>query len=1351
MSESTDEKGKIPKLNDAKGYALWSIYAMELMRKDGVLHVLTEDPPSAETNSQAVINRWKKQDEKARPHIVLNLGEEPAILVTSILLEGATTKQVWVKLRDTYRKENIQSKLNLRSKLHNTFFKDTEDIQVHLKTLEEIFVELARVNDAVSQTDKVAILLRSLPESLGSIPLIADANNMDYDQTSALIKSEMERRKNRQPEVTADNPQPGARKSFMPSLTANRPKTRKQTIRCWYCDKLGHTQDECRSRMRDLRIGNRPSFNNRNRSNPHQNFRGQSSYRQRSNSRQQHFQNKIRQAEDTDEEFESQKPDKSTFSPTPRGFLTRFEAKMAAKANQKTDQTWLDSGANEHFVWDRSVFKSYETRTAVNVDTCNGPSKVIGSGNVTFIFDNREITLTCLHAPDFSENIISLSKLNALVSYEFVSRLNFTGCIIKDKFTKEVIHTSVLTDGLYPLPAPSHTTENTSGILSSAYVKSKQSDIETWHSILGHIGVERLYRTSSLVDGVPQFTRQEISDHQCVHCLEAKAKRAPVPSTKRDVSQALDLTHTDISGKVSPPSHGGANYLVVFLDDCTGMSAVYFLRQKSEFNASLQAYKALVENQQKERMYAIRLDRAGENKNKTLDKFIQTHGMELQYSPAYASQSNGSAERLIQELWNMSRTMLFESHLPDNLWAEAISHSNWLRNRLPSSRINFDIPYTLWFNRKPSLTGLLPFGQPGYAFQYRSATAQGKKFLPRSIFGQFVGMESPNSLLRIYLPKKDTIIPCRRTDFKALKNDQLPSFGHLLDNISRHQSENENAENPLSDTYEESMTRVLFSHYSQAPMPSKLETTGKIVPKNFHQACQFPQWREAINREYNALVDRKTWTYIKYTPDMEPLPFIWDFRIKEAPGSDISILYKARCCLRGDKQVAYRDFDPNNLYAPVVRHETIRMLLAKTAAQDLILEGADVANAYLYGNLDTPIIMQQPTDSTGKEAYPGYVCSLLKSIYGARQAGEIWGSVIHSSLLSWGFNQSTQDQRLYFKTNGHSFLILALCVDDMAFASNCRTLVNSLKDHLTSTFKVKLLGSLQSFIGWTLSRTKAGIYLSQTPYLQKVLSTLNLGHVTPVRTPLPVNADVTNRRENEQLLSPSDHTRYRSIIGALSYAAICSRPDLCHSVSTLSRHLHAPTARHLILAKRVVRYVAGTIDLQIFFPSSSTSSHPLTGYADADWAGCHETRRSTTGVVISVNSAPIYWASKRQSLVTLSSGEAEYVALSAAGKQLTWLRRLFEELLYHRPTNQEACIPPSIIFSDSTAAMAIANKPQVSERNKHIELKVHHIRDLISRGVVSLQHINTQNQIADILTKPSNGENTEHLCRLLNM
>ena len=454
--------------------------------------------------------------------------------------------------------------------------------------------------------------------------------------------------------------------------------------------------------------------------------------------------------------------------------------------------------------------------------------------------------------------------------------------------------------------------------------------------------------------------------------------------------------------------------------------------------------------------------------------------------------------------------------------------------------------------------------------------------------------------------------------------------------------------------------------------------------------------------------------------------------------------------MRGDKQEAYRDYDPEHVHAPVARHETIRMLLAKVAATDLCLEGLDIANAYLYGDMDIPVLMQQPTDSTGILERPGYAVLVYKSLYGGKQCGSIWGTVLHTTLLSWDFRQSHIDSRLYFFTSSDGrYVILVVVVDDMALASNDQPLLDHFKQKFSARFKVKLLGRLKSFIGWEIYRDSSGLYVSQSTYFQKMLREHNLSPLNAVSCPLPLSADLTESHDGDTLLSPRDHARYRSLVGSLMYAAVCTRPDLSFSCSILARAMHKPSIRHLALAKRVVRYVAGTLKRGLFFSASHRS--PLIAYSDADWAGCRTTRRSTSGTIITVNGSPIWWSSKRQSLIALSSAEAEYISMSSCANHITWMRRLFLELNMLQPYSASWKLSSTQTFTDSSSAISLATRDQVSERNKHIELKVHHVRELIKNGTLFLAHIPTTQQPADILTKPLGKDRIDYLLNIIGI
>ena len=506
------------------------------------------------------------------------------------------------------------------------------------------------------------------------------------------------------------------------------------------------------------------------------------------------------------------------------------------------------------------------------------------------------------------------------------------------------------------------------------------------------------------------------------------------------------------------------------------------------------------------------------------------------------------------------------------------------------------------------------------------------------------------------------------------------------------------------------------------------------LPRSFNDAVKDPACCDAIDREYNALVARNVWRYVPRTSSMQPLPYTWVFRLKPLNASGSECLHKARCVVRGDFQDPYYDFDPTSTYAPVASHESIRLLLGLAAHEHLIVEGGDVSNAYLYGKIDFPVIMEQPTNSSCKEAMPNHVCELLKSMYGSKRAGKIWGSLLCETLLSWGFKQSLIDPRVFYKSVKQEFIIVVVVVDDLDFASSSTNLLDYFKKRLQATFDVKLFGSLRTFVGWEITQNDDGIAISQARYANELLTKHNLNQANAVWTPLPANANISPAEDGEHILIPAMHSYYRTSIGELLYLAVCSRPDISFAVAALARHVHSPTTRHLNLLKRVMRYLSGTRNFGIRY-NRSRNHRGLEAFADADWAGCRSSRQSTTGFVITYNGAPISWKSIKQTVVALSSAEAEYIAMSSCAKEMTWIRRLLWEFTNRQPFDDTATMSSVPLMVDSTAALGMAQQDNINAKSKHVEVKFHHIRSLVSDGVLALQHISTSDQVADVLTK----------------
>jgi hypothetical protein len=204
-----------------------------------------------------------------------------------------------------------------------------------------------------------------------------------------------------------------------------------------------------------------------------------------------------------------------------------------------------------------------------------------------------------------------------------------------------------------------------------------------------------------------------------------------------------------------------------------------------------------------------------------------------------------------------------------------------------------------------------------------------------------------------------------------------------------------------------------------------------------------------------------------------------------------------------------------------------------------------------------------------------------------------------------------------------------------------------------------------------------------------------------------------------------------SIVGSLLYASMVSRPDITYSVQALSRHFQSTGPEHLVAAKRVLKYLKGTIDKGIIYrghkdPDHSTS---LIGYSDSDWGSDIDTRRSTTGYIFTLNSGAISWGSKLQPTVALSSAEAEYMAVSSAVQEGVHLRQLLGDLGYRLDE-------PTTIYEDNMGCIALSNNPVFHKRTKHIDIRYHFVRERVESGVIEIKYLPTNQQLADIFTKP---------------
>ncbi|XP_019183680.1 PREDICTED: uncharacterized protein LOC109178506 [Ipomoea nil] len=367
--------------------------------------------------------------------------------------------------------------------------------------------------------------------------------------------------------------------------------------------------------------------------------------------------------------------------------------------------------------------------------------------------------------------------------------------------------------------------------------------------------------------------------------------------------------------------------------------------------------------------------------------------------------------------------------------------------------------------------------------------------------------------------------------------------------------------------------------------------------------------------------------------------------------------------------------------------------------------------------------MKQPPEYEDP-THPGHVCHLQRSLYGLKQAPRAWFKRLHDFLISAGFSSSKTYVSLFYTTSGASKVYLLVYVDDIIVMGHDARAVDTLLTRLATTFKIRDLGKPSFFLGIETVDIEGGIVLSQRRYMTDLLGRARMSDCKPLTTPAAVTKPVTASDE------PFDNpTQYRQIVGALQYLTI-TRPDLSFSVNRLCQFMHAPTMDHWALAKRVSRYIKGTLAYGLRISASPTTT--IHAYSDSDWAGCPTDRKSTSGYAVFLGDNLISWQSRKQRTVARSSTEAEYKALADVAAEVTWVVSLLRELGLHDRQ-------PSSIWCDNLGATYLCANPVFHARTKHVEIDYHFVRDKVATGEFIVNYVSTKDQLADVFTKPLPG------------
>ncbi|GJT97043.1 putative ribonuclease H-like domain-containing protein [Tanacetum coccineum] len=479
---------------------------------------------------------------------------------------------------------------------------------------------------------------------------------------------------------------------------------------------------------------------------------------------------------------------------------------------------------------------------------------------------------------------------------------------------------------------------------------------------------------------------------------------------------------------------------------------------------------------------------------------------------------------------------------------------------------------------------------------------------------------------------------------------------------------------------------------------------SKVEPKNFKMAVIEDCWFQAMQDEIHEFDRLEVWELVPRPIYVMVIALKWIYKVKLDEYGDV-LKNKARLVAKGYRQEEGIDFEES--FAPVARIEAIRIFIANAATKNMIIYQMDVKTAFLNGDLQEEVFVSQPEGFEDQDN-PTHVYRLKKALYGLKQAPRAWYDTLSKFLLANNFFKGAVDPTLFTRKSGKHILLVQIYVDDIIFASTDHNACHIFSKEMSSKFQMSMMGQMSFFLGLQVSQSPRGIFINQAKYALETLKKYGMDLSDPVDTPM-----VDRLKLDEDLMGiPVDQTRFRGMVGSLMYLT-ASRPDLVFAVCMCARYQAKPTKKHLEAIKRIFRYLKGTINMGLWYPKDNAMS--LTAYADADHAGCQDSRRSTSGSAQFLGDRLVSWSSKKQRSTAISTTEAEYIAMSGCCAQILWMRSQLKDygFLFNK-------IP---LYCDNKSAIALSCNNVQHSRSKHIDIRHHFIREQVENGVVELYFV----------------------------
>ncbi|POM66569.1 Integrase catalytic core protein [Phytophthora palmivora] len=471
------------------------------------------------------------------------------------------------------------------------------------------------------------------------------------------------------------------------------------------------------------------------------------------------------------------------------------------------------------------------------------------------------------------------------------------------------------------------------------------------------------------------------------------------------------------------------------------------------------------------------------------------------------------------------------------------------------------------------------------------------------------------------------------------------------------------------------------------------------------------QWNNAADDEFDSLMKNDTWELVPREKHTNVLQNRWIFRVKYHANGAIK-RFKARLVIKGFSQIYGIDY--LEVCSPVVRLETLRVLLTLAAVWDYEVHQMDVTTAFLIGAIDVVVYMEQPEGYKVK-GKANWVCRLKKSLYGLKQAPQQSFTMLQSEAC------------VAVKVIDGQLVFIPLYVDGLILFAPSMELINEMKKMFEDRFAMKDLGELHYILGWEITRIEQRGRSSL--YAEIVLNRFNMQNCNGCKTPSTVDLKLSKamcptENDERQLMRSKP---YRAAVGILMYLMLGTRPDLAYLVRECSQFLENPGLLHWKALKRGLRYLKETLG-GLGWSNQELTDH-LRAYADADFASRVDDRKSVAGYVTQFCGSIISWSSQTEKTVAPHTTEAEYMTLSLLVQEVVHLRQMLKELQVQQQL-------PSQIFVDNESAETLASNPVFHSRTKHTDIRHHFVRERINLKEIDVLLVPEVDNLTNAFTKP---------------